>query len=418
MGKKHVLLPQFLAVCAVAAVFVLALPASALGAQVILRTRLEKLPFEGGRQVGLTRSKDGYHYAYCSRDRWVKDREPVSEPVPNACGSTDKARLSPNGTLLAFIAEPSHREAGEKSYAYMNGALLGEYDAVEELLFSPDSRHLAYAAKEGTCQSAVLDKTNKGPCVGPGLPNGLLFGPNGDSSLAYSGYPDQGEVRSSKTLFFNHRPTRELPDAAQWLLSKDWKRLATSREKDASGSYEVRVDDKPLGSAFSSPRGFVFSDKGSLAFFSLVDGTADHRVILNGSPISSVQPDPSELAFRPKGDDLFWFARPSGREQLVVNGKARHGTWHFAADLDFSPEGSHYAFLGMRSREQEAALVIDGEIVPGSSPVAPVVFDDEAELHYLAVDYDGWVSLVCVAVDSGVRASKSICARKAALLKP
>ncbi len=104
-------------------------------------------------------SPDGARVAYCARksarSKWalyVNGKKTVG-----IGGFASDLTFSPDGTQLACVTHDPERRGRVPSRLYVDGVKKAEYDTIGTVTFSPDSQHLAYAARGGKKWLVVRD---------------------------------------------------------------------------------------------------------------------------------------------------------------------------------------------------------------------------------------------------------------------
>ena len=217
---------------------------------------------------------------------------------------------------------------------------------VEALVFSPDSRRLAYPAQRGTRWHVVLDGKEGEPFGGIGE---IVFSPDSKhvAYLARRGgrwhVVRDGRVSASFHGIFR----RTL------VYSADSKRLG-GVVMAGPGKAQVVLDDRP-GPVFRQVAGLTFSpDSKRVAYIGRDEGRAS--VVLDGKrgpPFDEI----SEVALG-RGGRVAYLARRLQAWMSVVDGvegKAYQGV----AGLVFSPDGAHLAHAALQG---DAAFVVHDSV--------------------------------------------------------
>jgi len=250
------------------------------------------------------------------------------------------------------------------------------YDGVgvEALVFSPDSRRLAYPALRDRRWRVVLDGEEGEPFGGVGE---IVFSPN-SKHVAY--LASRGGrwhiVRDGRVGPGFHGVFRRTLD-----YSADSEHLACA-VMAAPGKALVVLDGKP-GPVFAQVTGMTFGPGGRLAYIGRNEGSA--RVVVDGKQ-GPTYDEISEVALG-RGGRVAYLARRLRSWVAVVNdveGVAHHG----AAGLTFSADGRHLAYAAL---EGEAAFVVlDGKAGPRHDGVRvpTLTFTSAGRLLYVARQLD------------------------------
>jgi hypothetical protein len=252
--------------------------------------------------VAFVFSADGKRWAY--RARVGKEAFVVSggegwAAKGNPPSTTPAAVPDPGSTVAA--SAPAHREHKR-------------YDMVYAMTFSPDGRHLAYAADVGGKQMLVMNETEFRKYDGLG---DVQFSPDGRRI----GITTQ---------------TRAADGAEQWQCFVDGKGAAFY---EGIGRLHFSPDGKHL--AYAAGRS---TSEGGRRQFVVTDGK-------EGPPFEGV----GTVAFSPDGSRVAYAALAGGEKVLVIDGR-RFGPAGFFA---FSPDGRRVAHALPRPQERWV-LAIDG----------------------------------------------------------
>lgn len=273
--------------------------------------------------------------------------------------------FSPNSRRLAYVAVTPQRD---KSFVVLDSK---EWPAVESvartnsLQFSPDSTHLAFWCGQGGHAFLMLDGAiGKGYLsIGP-----LAFSPDGRRS-AFMAIPRAGK----QLLVVNGMPGTEYDGVAGPVFSPDSQQVAyvctrNGKQMAVVGSEEQR------------------SYPGIAMFHSLEPATGEV-----GGP-------ERPLFFSPDGKRLVYFGGASGQWRLV-EGQASSEEWETMGQPNFSPDSHHLAYCAGRGDKQY--VVYDGtpREFPGKMVSVGMAFSpDSRRFAHVLVRENG---RACV-VDQGV----------------
>jgi len=259
--------------------------------------------------------------------------------------------FSPDSKHVAYIAAIGNKSlymyidgTGEKMFSVVDDREGKHYDYVCSTIFSPDSKHLAYLAVKGDKHFIVVD------------------------------------VQEGKHYDSAHEP----------IFSPDSKRLAYIAE--TGGKKHIVVDDQE-GKHYYQIGALIFSpDSKHIAYiatdtdgnvFTVVDGKEGKRYYNIHSVVFS--PDSKQIAYIATNTD--------GKVFAVVNGQeVKHYYDIEASSLTFSPDGKCVAYVAKTRRKM--FVVVNGSegnqydsiILAGFG--GGIVFDSNNNLRYLAVRDD------------------------------
>jgi hypothetical protein len=284
----------------------------------------------------LALSFDGKHWAYGAYDgkksRLLVDGKPTAEC--DGCGQYSGLVFSPDGTRLAYVTGKADRKHSSFREV-VDGVTSPEYDMVERAAFSPDSKHVAYAAKMGNLWTMIVDgkpgatyDSVKDPVFSPDSRRlAYIAGQGGLCSMVVD-----GQVGTGYTGIY-------IAPKYPWPFSPDSKSVAYAAQKS------IEFDKKTL----TGER----MQKGS-EWVMVVDGQESpaYKYIGVGSP-----------AFSKDGKHMAYSAWWGGRDpwRLVVDGKPGDEYFGIYYPL-FSPDGKHIAFFAPKPGTGKSwTLVEDGQ---------------------------------------------------------
>jgi Tol biopolymer transport system component len=247
--------------------------------------------------------------------------------------------FSPNGKSLAYIAVSIDPERGkEQQFIVLNGKQGKVYDSVNKPIFSSDSEHIAYSAIKGDMRMMVVDD-KEGPRYEMQLP--ILFyefGPK-DNRLMYVVLKDNKEV-----VVVDHQ---EYP-GYDFLLNN----ISLSADGE-SIAYAARKGDKVV---------IVYNGREGPEY----DGIA-----------------PKGPVFSPDGENLLYVVSKDYKWFLVLNGEPIECDYKIFGDiLMFSPDGSHFVYSALK--DDKWFMVIDSSVSsPPYDHVSKPVFKADG-IEYMA----------------------------------
>lgn len=262
--------------------------------------------------------------------------------------------FSPDGNRLAYAAA-----RGDKWVVVLDGQQQGPYELVGPPVFSPDSNHLAYVAMLPDRQRViVLDGRPGMPCerIFEGM---ILFSPD-SRRMAF------GALQASGWFVVDGQqewgPYEFLGSATGFRFSPDSTRLAFAA---LSGSrWFVVLDGKPqpawdnLGPLAFSPDGkrVAYAAMQQGKWLVVADGKAQKAFDTIGEQTLRWSPDSRHLAYAAQTDQQWC---------VVVDGRPGQ-TFQRIGQMEFSPDGRVLAYIaGRDSRETVVRESVEG---PGATP--------------------------------------------------
>jgi hypothetical protein len=318
------------------------------------------------RSVPPSFSPDGNHLAYGAMEgsavRLVVDG--VHRPGTNlAAGpvawSSDSRRLAWVEQEYQVTADDiKERGVSEpRQRVVIDGEASDWVDGIEDLpgpaLFSPDSRHVAYAVREGMSHQYVIDGQRQQAFEMLDQP---IWSPD-SGRFAYGAVVGGDRM----ALVIDGAPGPPAWRVGAATFSADSRRVAYAAS-DARNRLRIVIDTE------SSP---VYND-------------------LWGSP-----------AFSPDGRKVAYLAMRSGSGLLgrfrtsvipVVDGVEQAVVDEVSSPPHFSPDGAHVAFSGRRDKDWH--MFVDGVPGPSFKRVGPPLYAPNGQLRYLVESSDGSMTVV------------------------
>ncbi len=343
---------------------------------------------------GLVLSPDGSRVAY-TESKDGKDIVFVDGKRGQQYDFVHALAFSPDSRRLAYAAHD-----GKKSFVVVDGKPGPQFASVEgeSITFSDDGKRLGYIAVEAEKRFVVVDGLQ-----GPKFDNVryLRFSPDG-KHVAYAAEENSGtpEWKSFIVLDGQIGTKHQGGNTNSPLFSPDSKRLAYATGEKQTGFVVV---DGQAGPEYQTPPSLiVFSpDSKRLAYvannykpkmkcFLVLDGQAYAEYDLIGNPIFS--PDSKRLAFtaNEKGEGNY------GKNFVVVDGKPGQKFNQGPRQLTFSPDSKRVAYVTIVEDGGQFTVFVDGQRVgkdfyetynptfsPNSRHVACRAFDEAGEFFIL-----------------------------------
>lgn len=247
--------------------------------------------------------------------------------------------------------------------------------ALQRIIFSPDGRHMAYAAREAGAWFVVRDGTRGPRTDGIGE---MTFSPDG-RRLAYAGMRD-----GAWHVVVDDRFGAPVDSLFAGSLGFDPTSTRLAYVALVGGSAVAVVDGQP-GPAHDGIARLRFSPDGKHVGYVARDGGSVRMSV--DAVLGPEHEAIPEFAFGPSGDEPAYVARDAG-VTWVVRGDARYGPYLEARDLGFRlPEGD----LGFVIREEAGErVVLEGNPGPLFVSVDPPVFGPSRDAWgYVAHDAAG-----------------------------
>jgi len=239
--------------------------------------------------------------------------DPVFEEIVDHSGV-----FSPDGTRFAYIARKNGKEL-----LVCDGKVGREYDIVvkNSIRFSRDGKHFAYVAQRGNKQLVVLDEV-EGPEYDAIASDTLVLTADG-KRFAYA-----ARMANQWIIVLEGKPGPKYDEVSQLTFSPDGQQFAYV-VKQRGGSFVVLNDQ--LGPRFRNivPNSLIFTPDGKRFAYIAEDQDGLQAVVLDG-----------EI-----GDKFSWIS-----------------------DLTFSPDGTHYAYRGVKTHRDRGALREKHLVVTDNKP--------------------------------------------------
>jgi Tol biopolymer transport system component len=383
------------------------------GAQVVIDGKREKATYFFLSMPVF--SEDGQHYAYTAGSSskkggkmfFVADGREYYDGVNGFM--TESPRFSPDGRSFAYVAtvEPkkvviangkrdrAYSETGElvfssdsKHLAYSaqrDGKWCIVYDGMEGPLydgvgksmpiFSDDSKHLAYVAKRGDQWMLILDGKESPPIEEVYSPR---FNPNGNG-LAWC-----AKKNKQAAVFYNGKPLDKLYDGVTaCIFSPDGMRTAHLAER--AGKW-LAVIDGVEGEEYKDVDVPIFSRDGKHVAYGATETDGRHLVVIDGRKGQLYAATDAPL-LSADGKHLVYNANlgQERRSQWCVVRDGVEGTpYEDVKNVAMSEDGEHIAhWIFVNGKHQ---LIVDGHSLAtydGTFDNARIIFDSKTSLHAL-----------------------------------
>ncbi len=312
-----------------------------------------------------TFSPDGNHWAYIHQEKNAQQRV-VADGVPGEFyGLIDNVRFSPDGNRLGYIANLSvgvDLFQAPRVITVIDGKQLGmEYQKLQDLQFSPDSRHISVQATHNGASHMVID---------------------GEESAGYLDIHDFTFSATGRHAFVG-RPAK------------------ARRQLVIDGKPEKEIEEIAKGS-------LMFSPDGSRLFYGAHTGMREAVTYFGGKEealMLEVQQSPTQwkraAAFSPDGQHIAFMGKGAGQPTLFVDWMPGAEGLQYAYPV-FSNDGRHIAVPAKRSKNPTLkwSMYLDGkpvydfeDVLSVPSPVSPLAgvpitswqFLDNGHLQFVVI---------------------------------
>lgn len=283
---------------------------------VIDGTALDFPTFSGTLASGaLTLSPDGNHWAYILQEKNYSHRLVVDGVPGELYGQIANVRFSPDSNRLGYLANlATGADMIESSrwVAMVDEKQLGmEYQRLQDLQFSPDSRHVAVKATQNGASHMVID---------------------GEESVGYLDIHDFTFSATGRHAFVG-RP--------------------------ANGKRQVVIDGKPDKEIQELAKGsLMFSPDGSRLLYGAHTSLQDAITYFDGKEEAiriEIQQSPTQwkraAAFSPDGQHVAFMGKGAGQPTLFVDWMPGAEGLQYAFPV-FSDDGRHIAVPGKKPKNQ------------------------------------------------------------------
>jgi Tol biopolymer transport system component len=383
------------------------------GAQVVIDGKREKNTY--GLVSLPVFSEDGQHYAYTGgpppgkkggKMVFVADGREHDDGVRGYYN--ESPRFSPDGQRVAYIGTPDDKtmvvvanckkgrvytktsdvvfSPDSKHLAYsaqrdgkwclVNDGTEGPlYDAVGESMpiFSPDSKHVAYVARRGDQWMLILDGKESPPIDEVYSPR---FNPNGNG-LAWC-----AKKNKQAAVFYNGKPLDKLYDGVTaCIFSPDGARTAHLAQR--SGKW-LAVIDGTESKEYKDVDVPIFSGDGKHVAYVATEADDRRRIVVDGSEgklyaatdVPLISADGKHVAYNAN--------LGQGRGWCVVKDGVEGSAYEDVKNVAMSDDGEHLAHWIFVSGKHQ--LMVDGHVLAtydGTFDKARIVFDLKTSLHAL-----------------------------------
>ncbi len=321
-------------------------------------------------------------FLICSGKGFTQDislhiSEKVISPV-SISGSADNTFVISNDKNHIAYKQLS----GHKQYAIIDGRKGKGYDSTMNIVFSPDGKKVAYAAKKGKKWIAVVNGQELNTVMGKAIIKYLLFSPD-SKKLLYI-------LKSGKKmiLFVNGvaGPAFDEINENSITFSKNGQSMAYCVQK---GNQQAVVFNGKI-SAWYQQVGFpVLSNTGKRIGFWAIDKEVAFSIIDNkkGNTYDQI----FIIAFGKDDKNVAYYAKKNGKYYVIADG-IQSEEYEHVHSLMFSPDGERlaYAIESHKKNEEEFnhAVIIDGKTMKTYETVVEGSFLFSADSKHFAYEVE------------------------------
>lgn len=362
--------------------------------------------------LGVAISPDSRRFAYATKNDVVLDGQKL-----DFLTDRNDFRFSPDSKHFAF-------SSGGK--LILDGRVYGnEYTGIYEIVFSPDSKRLAYVARirnqQGIVEDRVVIDGQEGPpYLGAGR---LVFSPD-SSHFAYRATVNDKKGKESMVVILDGRATGIYKHIEYLTFSPDSKSFsfAAYHGDDSASVVRDSVEGKRHRGVYRGNRGVVrdltYSPDGKTLTYVASDVDEKLRVVVNGTEGPDYD-DIISLIVSPDSKHVAYIVQEGEKFMLIVDGSSQYATGENifpkgegeypgveifeegselipgVQEVTYSPDGNHLAYLVYVESEDRFYIMVDGKLQEGYtysvyetpgyySASAGIIFSPDSQ-HFLYV---------------------------------
>ena len=307
-------------------------------------------------------SPDGQHVAIVVRQggKMAVDLDGHVGPL-YALISDKSLRFSPDSKHLAYAA--SNLDDELKGFVVLDGrvgpelALMDTSDLI--LVFSPDSKRLAYVVSREVHPIVVMNGKD-----GPADPD-----------------LDDPPYVTAHQMVVDGNPGPLYSAVGPPIFSHDGKRLAYRAAK--GDLWWLIVSDGQPGPEYQGIADPVFSPDGSHLAYKATKEPDKCVIVLDGRPGPQYEDVDDEPTFSPDSRHLAYAATLGLKSRVVIDGRLGP-EYDVILEIVFSPDSAHVAYVALNGEKE--FVVLDGQAGPEYDDLSPdLVFDTRDRVTYTAV---------------------------------
>lgn len=239
-------------------------------------------------------------------------------------------RYAPQGNRLAYQVQDNGR-----SFVVLDGQKGPDFSNVGTMRFSPDGSRFAYRAADKDDKQFVIIDGKQGPKF-EGVPQDIIFSPD-SKHVAYVGISSTG----SHIFLLDHKKREAHDDITDITFSPDSRHVAYAAKKD--GRWHV-VKNNKIGPAYNNVGDITFSaDSSHIAYTARKHNRP--IVVKDGQEITADSGFLANPMFSPDGSRFVYLLLiPDEQELYVVIDGERGPACKKLGSILFSPDGKHWAY--------------------------------------------------------------------------
>jgi Tol biopolymer transport system component len=260
----------------------------------------------------------------------------------------DYVRFSFNSKRIVYKGRTEKTKHNEKWCAVIDGKKGNVYDKIFDLIFSPDSKNIAYAVLKNNEMALVINGKETVFYYRYGMP---VFSPD-SKRLAYT-----YQKKKQHHLIVDGKHKGKYDKIYQFYYSPDSSRYALVVQNKKK--WYCIVDDNK-GPKFDSIGGFKFSpDSTHYAYAAEVD---EKGLIIKNDDRGEEYQSVGEPYFSPDSKQFVYRARheKTGKWVTILNGNKFGNYYNGIGKYFFSENSRHLAFAGLVQLGKQSVMVVDG----------------------------------------------------------
>ena len=272
-------------------------------------------------------------------------------------------------------------QVGGKTAVVRDGKSGQPYDQVSQIVFSPDGKRLAYAARRETVWFLVCDE--KEAALLNGWQSTIAFSPDGKHLAC------QSKDKDGKACIMVDGNPHRFSGASDPVFSPDGKHLAYR----AAWNRCIICDGRE-GPRFGKVGLPVFSSNSKYVAYTACRG--ERWYVVCGKKRYGPYEEVGTPVFKPKSKTPAFRARVK-KEWFVVCGKKTGPAFEACGDPVFSPDAKH--FLTWATKDGETRLLCDGKKGPGVGTVQCMHFSRDGKHLVCVLETGMGAAIVCDGVE-------------------
>jgi len=347
-------------------------------------------------------------YAYI--EKWPSDRSVSAKfliNIENVIMKLHTVRISPNNKRIAYWADGWNSRGNYKNYnlvVYEEVTLVSgktdyrkrveTYDEFKSLpVFSPNSKRLAYIAKEGSQWFVVIDGTES---VRYSNTTDLIGEPIFSLDSQHLAYTAQTSYPYIAYVVVDGVKGESFEDVSGFAFAPNSSRWAYRARKN---NQSFVVTDSTKSKAYNAVLSLLFSPDSKRLAYVVEKQSGEQCVVLDGiegKPYQEITK--GTLIFSPNSKKIAYAARSINEGFVIVDSTVQKGYIYIKeSSLVFSPDSKHLAYVAgsTSSWPKQQLVVIDGrESGEGYYEIQGVTFSPNSERVAYAARDQHWFVVV------------------------